>query len=407
MKNTYRIIPIYTGDVSGTCSALYELGGMTVIHDPSGCNSTYNTHDETRWYDRESLIYISGLNEIDAITGNDDKFIKDILYAAEEMKPKFVAMTNSPLPYLNGTDFKGIARLLESKLDIPVFYVKSNGSHDYSMGAGDAFLELAKKLFLGRERERNNLGKNTKKQFDLKISGKNLPNEKTKINILGVTPLDFDGIGVVDSLIKKFENFEIVSVWAMGNTLTDIGNALSAEVNVVVSVTGLKLAEWMRDEFGVPFVCGSPIGDFSEDLFAMIEKAGTGSEYMDSKSLDFKTEGKKSTGTENSCEKDIVFIGEPITMWSLKEHVKKRYGRVATVVNPLEKSFYGADFQTIGEEDVEEILASAKIVVGDPFYKYIAPEGAKFYEISHEAFSGRCFIGERKNLFGGDVYVDE
>ena len=60
MRQAYRIIPIYTADVSGVCSALYELGGMTVMHDPSGCNSTYNTHDEIRWYDQDSLIFISG-----------------------------------------------------------------------------------------------------------------------------------------------------------------------------------------------------------------------------------------------------------------------------------------------------------------------------------------------------------
>ena len=75
MKNVFVRLPVYTGDVSGAASALYELGGMCVIHDPSGCNSTYNTHDEVRWYDRASLIYISGLSEVDAITGNDDKFI--------------------------------------------------------------------------------------------------------------------------------------------------------------------------------------------------------------------------------------------------------------------------------------------------------------------------------------------
>ena len=66
MRQSYRMIPVYTADVSGVCSALYELGGMTVMHDPSGCNSTYNTHDEIRWYDQDSLIFISGLTEIDA-----------------------------------------------------------------------------------------------------------------------------------------------------------------------------------------------------------------------------------------------------------------------------------------------------------------------------------------------------
>ena len=55
MRQSYRIIPVYTADVSGVCSALYELGGMVVIHDPSGCNSTYNTHDEIRWYNQDSL----------------------------------------------------------------------------------------------------------------------------------------------------------------------------------------------------------------------------------------------------------------------------------------------------------------------------------------------------------------
>ena len=78
MRQSYRIIPIYTADVSGVCSALYELGGMTVMHDPSGCNSTYNTHDEIRWYEQDSMIYISGLTEIDAVMGNDEKMICDI-----------------------------------------------------------------------------------------------------------------------------------------------------------------------------------------------------------------------------------------------------------------------------------------------------------------------------------------
>ena len=54
--------------------------------------STYNTHDEIRWYDQDSMIYISGLTEIDAVMGNDEKLIRDIEIAAEELKPKFIAL---------------------------------------------------------------------------------------------------------------------------------------------------------------------------------------------------------------------------------------------------------------------------------------------------------------------------
>ena len=50
MKQTQAFLSTYTADVSGVCSALFELGGMTVMHDASGCNSTYHTHDEpTTW----------------------------------------------------------------------------------------------------------------------------------------------------------------------------------------------------------------------------------------------------------------------------------------------------------------------------------------------------------------------
>ena len=121
MRQSYRIIPIYTSDVSGVCSALYELGGMVVMHDPSGCNSTYNTHDEIRWYDQDSLIFISGLTEIDAVMGNDEKFLSDIKEAAREFHPKFIALVSSPIPFMNGTDFPALAKVLEIETGIPSF----------------------------------------------------------------------------------------------------------------------------------------------------------------------------------------------------------------------------------------------------------------------------------------------
>ena len=205
MKKTYRILPVYTGDVSGAASALYELGGMTVIHDPSGCNSTYNTHDETRWFDQESLIYISGLNDIDAITGNDEKFINDICYAAEKMKPLFIALANSPLPYLNGTDFKGICKVLEEKTGLPCFYVNTNAMHDYSKGQSEAFLSFAKRM--------------------LKEPGKKITNG---VNIIGMTPLDYTSTNIYIS-----DGHELVSNWALNTSYEEVVKAPQAELNLI------------------------------------------------------------------------------------------------------------------------------------------------------------------------------
>ena len=84
MKRTNRILPVYAADISGICSALYELGGMTVMHDASGCNSTYTTHDEPRWYSMDSMVYISALSELEAVMGDDEKLVRDIVDAALE-----------------------------------------------------------------------------------------------------------------------------------------------------------------------------------------------------------------------------------------------------------------------------------------------------------------------------------
>ena len=151
MRRAYERIPIYTADVSGVCSALYELGGMTVMHDPSGCNSTYNTHDETRWYDQDSLIFISGLTERDAIMGDDQKFLRDVLSAARQLHPRFIALTSSPIPFLNGTDFPALARLMEKELGIPAFFVPTSGMHDYVHGAGLALEAVARRLEEARD----------------------------------------------------------------------------------------------------------------------------------------------------------------------------------------------------------------------------------------------------------------
>ena len=230
MRQAYRIIPIYTSDVSGVCSALYELGGMVVIHDPSGCNSTYNTHDEIRWYNQDSLIIISGLTEIDAVMGNDEKFLSDIKEAAGELHPKFIALVSSPIPFMNGTDFPALAKVLETETGIPAFAVPTNGMHDYVYGAGKALEEIARRFVPEQMEDRNG-------------------SERT-VNLLGATPLDFGPISKVEELKKNLEQYEwkVISTWAMEDSLEDLAQAGKAEMNLVISSVGLRAAKMLKEK---------------------------------------------------------------------------------------------------------------------------------------------------------------
>lgn len=403
MRQSYRIIPIYTADVSGVCSALYELGGMTVMHDPSGCNSTYNTHDEIRWYDQDSLIFISGLTEIDAIMGNDRKFIDDIEHAARELRPKFIALAGSPIPFMNGTDFPAIARVIETETGIPTFSVPTNGMHDYVYGAGIALEEIAER-FAGKTEIENDTQKQTSadksaetettddSRFPDSVVNMN-PKKKEKrsgrsVNLLGVTPLDFGPQKNVEIMKENLHNYgwNVLSAWAMGDTLETLQQAETADVNLVVSAVGLRAAKVLQEKFGTPYVIGTPNEWLAETISEALEEAAE--QQTDWKMVYLQNRMQK--------EAEITLIGEPVTMGSLAAGIEKKYGHSVRVFCPLKEceNLVGEkDAIVLGEEAMEEALRDAKIIVADPLYKPICPAKCTFYELPHVAFSGRLWFG--------------
>ena len=109
-------LPPFAPDYSGVCGALFSLGGMVVIHDAAGCTGNYVNYDEPRWYDGGAMVYCSGLRELDAVLGNDEKLIRNICEAARRLHPNFIALVGSPVPMVIGTDLEGIAAWIEDEI---------------------------------------------------------------------------------------------------------------------------------------------------------------------------------------------------------------------------------------------------------------------------------------------------
>ena len=375
MRQSYKIIPVYTADVSGVCSALYELGGMVVMHDPSGCNSTYNTHDEIRWYEQDSLIYISGLSEIDAVMGNDAKFINDIEEAARELKPKFIALAGSPIPFMNGTDFPAIAQVIETESGIPAFAVPTNGMHDYTYGAGLALAKIAERFVEER------------------------PIRPHTLNILGATPLDFGPQKNVEAMKQKISQYgwEVLSTWAMGNSLETLSLAGAAEVNLVVSSVGIPAAKILEEKFGTPYVIGTPIGEFTEVLVQELNEVTKNRNIQEKPTSDENKVPYLKERLQGPAE--ITVIGEAVTMGSLAAAIEKKYHKAVRVICPLEthEGLLGEnDRVSRGEEEIENLLKKTEIIVADPLYRPICPKDSRFYELPHIAFSGRIFLKKLK-----------
>ena len=367
MKQTSRIISTYSADVFGVCSALFELGGMTIMHDASGCNSTYTTHDEPRWYDMESMVYISGLSEMEAIMGDDEKLIGDIVAAAEDLHPRFIAVAGTPIPAMTGFDYEAVAAVIEERTGIPAFGFPTTGMNTYIHGASMALAGIAQR-FVDRDAVKT---------------------AEKSVNVLGLTPLDFSVSGADQSVVRFLESngWRVLSRWAMGSTLEEMAAAGSAHVNLVVSASGLGAAKALQQIFGTPYVVGLPIGPMAHKVAQALDTAAES--------------GEDQFPASCLSEGDTVIIGEGITSVSLASAMELETGKGVRVICPTECDaalLRSKDQHLQYEEDIAAALEGAKLVIADPLFRPICPEGIRFAELPTEAFSGRIYREHIPNL---------
>ena len=412
----------YSSDLSGVCSALYELGGLLVMHDASGCNSTYATHDEPRWYGSDSLIFISGLREYDAILGNDEKYISDVVEAAKETNPKFIAVFGSPIAAMTGTDFKGVARVIEKRSGIPTLHFDTSGMHTYQAGMRQAFRALAERFVdepatetpaeLDIDCEAGRCYFDAKSDAIIEKQKRQTSDASLKVNLLGLTPLDFSVVGNVEAFLDwcADHHFDVVSSWAMnprdGGDLASLGSiarSAEADVNLVLSSTALDAAKVLQERFGTPYVVGLPMGDAACARIADLlkEAALTGV----NKTL-WETENGSATGARS------LIIGEPVYAASLRWVLEQGASCALTgpapapasdiqVLCPLEDPcccLRDTDLQSWREPVIRAALAEADFIYADPLYRNLLPAGSlegtspkEFHDVPSENYSGRMY----------------
>lgn len=128
----------------------------------------------------------------------------------------------------------------------------------------------------------------------------------------------------------------------MGDSLENISHAAEAEVNLVVSSVGLETAKVLKDKFGTPYVIGTPVGDFTEDI---CNDTGSGNKKYRPKekitakeSISVVSDKPEIPYLQNrlSEPQEITLIGEAVTMGSLAAAIERKYHKAVRVICPLE-----------------------------------------------------------------------
>ncbi|MCD7725094.1 MAG: nitrogenase component 1 [Clostridiales bacterium] len=375
MKELWITLPAFAPDYSGVCSAMFELGGISVIHDASGCTGNYTGYDEPRWYGSNARVFCSGLREIDAVLGRDDKLIDDILYACRDLQPAFITVLGSPVPMVIGTDMKGIAKELENRSGLPAFGFSTSGLYLYNKGISEAMQALVRRFS--------------------KPTAEIIPNA---VNILGMTPLDFSTNSNAQDLPLWLERqgFTVLGRLMMGVTLHQIENLAKAQVNLVVTEAGMETAKLLKQTYGTPYVAALPICQ-GKKVVSLLQK--TIEDGQDRVLLDQAEEG------------GLLIVAEQMLGNALRHEILRQSPRtrvtVATMfgLNPAIAS--PGDQNIPNEESLRYILGSGRFhqVVGDPLFKeLISPaDQIDFYPIPHPAVSSKLHWDEVPAWLGTDI----
>ena len=380
----------------------------------------------------DSMVYISAISEAEAIMGDDDKFIRDLVETAGELHPAFIALVGAPIPYMIGTDLDAIAMIVEQETGIPCFGFQANGMHDYTVGVSMAMKRMVE-AFAG-ERLAGAAGKelsagaadgeafagnaevsggNAADGVDLRqIGQRNQRTGQTAVNIIGATPLDFSVNGSIASIRQWItDNGMIPGVClSMGCEIEELKKLKDADVNLVVSGGGLAAARVLEERFGTPYVTGVPFGEtFSVRLAAMLKQAAAArvsySDFREPLSQAAEEKDSELQTTGNPDEIRAVIIGESVFCTSLAAAIELDTGIPVRVLCPLEEEdclLRPGDRKTPEEDDLSREIGKADVVIGDPLYRSLT-EGQRFYDLPHEAFSGRIYDRVSPNLIAKKI----
>lgn len=306
--------------------------------------------------------------------GGDERLVNDIVQAARELEPKFIAVCGSPIPMITGVDFAALAQMCEQRTGIISFGFATNGMHSYLSGISQAYQGLAKRIVKPKERT--------------------IPRA---VNILGATPLDFSLNGQVED-IKDFlvsHGFVVNSCWSMQSSLEEIASSAQAQVNLVISSAALATAKLLERNYNIPYVAGVPYGEgFSQQLAQELGQACQN--------------GRSAVAYQNEPPEkaETIIIGESVASCSLAAALAVDLGLKAKVVCPLETSrelLRFADARISAEDELLPYLTDASAVIADGLYAPLAPASAQFYNLPHDGFSGRMYHDILPNLINKPI----
>lgn len=367
--NGYGKLPILAADVSGALAILYGFAGLRIVCSAGSCGNNYVKFDEFRPAPEKNL-YTTRMGMLHAVSG-EEHVLEAIQNTDLGTEISFLALVGTSVPSIAGMELSAAAKRIERETGIPTVYVACDGFHSAGDGAAKLLRELGTRV--GRKRK----------------------TRPKSVNLIGYDPLlhgDEKELAPLREWIRE-QRIQIACDWSAAKTLSDLEESAAAALNLVLSGSGLPLAEYMAEKFAIPYELVCPCG--RTGLHQLTRIFGR---YFQTP-LESRLQEKPPQG--NSPWRAVV-LGEPVWAEGMKHLLVHELGiRDVQKFCYEEAAFSPAVRQRLPDARYEKIsslpkrleeLTSPCLVLGDPLFRRFVREGVRFIDFPDRRLSGSLFL---------------
>lgn len=348
MKRLWTKIPPCMSDILGLQALMNNTSGIAIVDDASsykplryaqgGVGRPENRRGpggKHNGYFGTQRVVSSEIREANVVTGTAEQVWTAVETGIEVFRPDFMLLATAPCAAMIGSDLAETADRVRAERRIPAAAVNLDGQKDYLYGTGMA-LEAMGKLLLDKRDVRPGT-----------------------VNLLGCNTVDWS-----EEMVRETEHWlasngwQVLSRWGSRETTANLKNASAAEKNLVVNLSGLRLARYMEAEFGIPCVVGAPFGTARCARLLEELRAGT-----------------SSPGPEQPEDgPEALIIGEQLAADAIRRGLEERGFariRVCSFFEMDKGLMRPGDKKLVSEDELEAELSGEKlrVVFGDADYR--------------------------------------
>lgn len=352
MKRLWTKIPPCMSDILGLQALMNNTDGVAIVDDASSYKPLRYTQGgvgrpENRrgpggkhnGYFGTQRVVSSEVREANVVTGTAEQVWSAVETGIEVFHPDFMLLATAPCAAMIGSDLAETADRVQAERRIPAAAVNLDGQKDYLYGTGMA-LEAMGRLLLDKRDTRPGT-----------------------VNLLGCNTVDWS-----EEMVRETERWlvsngwQVLSRWGSRETTANLKNAAAASVNLVVTLSGLRLARYMEAEFGIPYAVGAPFG--TAQCVRLLEELRAGA--------------SPSRPEQPKGEPEALVIGEQLTADAIRQAMEERgfaHVRVCSFFEMDKGLMRPGDKKLVSEDELEAELNSEnlRVVFGDVDYRMGSP----------------------------------